>query len=86
MRNICPRKCGGATQRPLEKSEISQLSADARASLVLLRQQGLVCDNCGAVYVSCLTGTIYLEKLATVEQPMLPFVNRPSAPPKRSVR
>ena len=59
MKSACPSKCESGKQRPLEPSEISQLSTDARSSLVLLRKQAWVCDACGSVYMSCLPGTIY---------------------------
>jgi hypothetical protein len=81
MRRTCPSQCEAAKQRPLERNEISELSSDTRASLVLLRKQALVCATCGAVYVRSPAGMIHLENLATVGQPVMPFDPGPSTTP-----
>jgi hypothetical protein len=46
----------------------SRLSEHSRMALILLRKQGSVCDACGFVYVSCPTGTIYLEHMSVLPQ------------------
>jgi hypothetical protein len=86
MRSACPSGCEAGTQRPLQPDEVSQLSSDARSSLVLLRKQGWICDACGSVYVSSRAGTIYLEKLSVMPQVNVPYSSRPSSPRMRFLR
>lgn len=86
MRNSCPSKCESGKQRPLEPDEISQLSTDARSSLVLLRKQPWICDACGAVYVSCAPGTICLEKLSVLPHVNAAYSTRPGLPRMRFLR
>ena len=80
-RRTCSSNCEGGRQRALEPNEVAQLSADARTAVTLLWKQGRVCDACGAVYVRCPAGAIYLGTLATVGQPVMPVDPGPSTRP-----
>lgn len=86
MRSACPSKCENGRQRPLEPSEMSRLSAHARSALVLLKKQGSICNACGLVYVSCPSGTIYLEKISLLPHVNVPYSPRPIAPRMRFSR
>ena len=63
MNSHCPNCRALALQRPVDFTELSQLSSSARAEIVLLRQTAMVCEGCGCVYVSGRTGTVCVDKL-----------------------